>query len=106
VLSALAAMATLALKLALKWQEWREIRCLKKRLWSTLYTAEDINRTVKFYVRPDCQSVDPSGAEDFRRTIAVRNDLFKTVDNLLQHPWETTFLIVLADSGVGKRRSY
>jgi len=77
-------------------------RSLKKRLGAELYTKEDIVRATKFYIKPDCQDVDPSQEADIRAVHAVKNKLFETVDGLLQNPEKFKYLIVLADSGMGK----
>jgi hypothetical protein len=51
---------------------------------------------------PNCQVVDPSGAEDFRRVYPVRQDLFEVIDDLLLKPTEYKYSLILGDTGMGK----
>ena len=66
------------------------------------YTVDDIQRYTRHYIEPDCQSVDPSGLEDFRAIVPTRVPLFSAMDRILRSPGTMRFLIVLADSGMGK----
>jgi hypothetical protein len=84
------------------WRNYRDRRSLKKRLGAELYTKEDILRATKFYIKPNCQDVDPSQEEEIRLVHAVKNKLFETVDELLKNAEKFKYLIVLADSGMGK----
>jgi len=85
-----------------RWREWRDRKTLHQRVGAELYDAEQIRRSTEFYVRPDCQSVDPAGTEDFRYNVAAREPLFDTMDRLLHNPSQYKFVILLADSGMGK----
>ncbi len=67
-----------------------------------LYTKEDILRAAKFYIKPNCQDVDPSQEEEIQLVHAVKNKLFEMVDELLKNSEKFKYLIVLADSGMGK----
>ncbi|MCU0645143.1 MAG: DUF1566 domain-containing protein, partial [bacterium] len=77
-------------------------RSLKKRLGAELYTQQDILRATKYYIKPNCQDVDPSQEEDIRAVHAVKNKLFEKMDELLKNHSKFKYLIVLADSGMGK----
>jgi len=66
------------------------------------YSDDDIRRYTRNYIQPDCQSVDPAGLEDFRCIVPAREPLFKAMDRILQSPGSNRFLIILADSGMGK----
>ena len=85
-----------------RWREWRDRVTLKQRIGAELYDQEQIRRSTEFYIRPDCQSVDPAGAEEFKRVVAARELLFDTMDRLLRNPTQYKFVILLADSGMGK----
>src|SRR5208283_665385 len=85
-----------------RWREWRDRRTLRKRVGAELYDLEQIRRSTQYYIRPDCQSVDPGGGEDFRLVVSVREPLFDAMDRLLQSPGQYKFVILLADSGMGK----
>jgi hypothetical protein len=85
-----------------RWRQWRDRKTLKTRLGAQCYTAQEILRATTAYIRPDCQSVDPAGGEDFRRVVSTREPLFGTVDRLLENASDYRFVILLADSGMGK----
>ncbi len=80
---------------------WLDSRTLID-LCAEAYTAEDVERYTRYYIQPDCQSVDPSGLEDFRCIVLTRKPLFSAMDLNLRSPGTDRFLIVLADSGMGK----
>lgn len=80
---------------------WWDRRALLA-LSAEAYSADDVRRYTRYYVEPDCQSVDPSGLEDFRRVVATGVPLFSAVDRILRSPGSERFLIILADSGMGK----
>jgi hypothetical protein len=78
-------------------------RRLRSRLeYAKLYTREDIERATTFYIPPNCQQVDPAGGEESRLLAPVQEDLFKAVDRLLASPSDYKYIILLADSGMGK----
>ena len=87
-------------KLQPKFREWMDRRSLLDL--PDAYSADDAKRYTKYYIEPDCQSVDPSGLEDFRSIVLTRTPLFASMDRLLRSPGTTRFLIILADSGMGK----
>jgi len=81
--------------------QWWDRRTLLE-LSGEAYSADDARRYTRYYIQPDCQSVDPSGLEDFRRIVATRVPLFSAMDRILRSPGTERFLIILADSGMGK----
>ena len=85
-----------------RWRAWRDRKTLRQRVGAELYDREEIRRATTYYIHPDCQSVDPGGGEDFRRVVSARESLFGAVDRLLQNPGQYKFVILLADSGMGK----
>ena len=84
------------------YQSWRAIRTLKFRLGAEAYHENVINNATRYYIRPDCQSVDPAGEASFRHTIPAREPMFAKMDEVLTSPESYKFLFVLADSGMGK----
>lgn len=84
--------------IARRWWDRRALLALS----AEAYSADDVKRYTEHYIEPDCQSVDPSGLEDFRRVVVTRKPLFAAVDLILRSPGTERFLIVLADSGMGK----
>ena len=89
-------------KLITQWRERQRKYKLEKQLNSADYTIDDIERAVSFYIDPECQVVDPSGSEDFRRIYPVRQNLFEVVDDLLNKQAVNKFSLLLADTGMGK----
>ena len=85
-----------------RWRAYRDRKSLRHLVGAELYTKEDIELATAYYVDPDCQSIDPSGQEDFRRTVPTRAPLFEAIDRLLREPSDYKFVILLADSGMGK----
>jgi hypothetical protein len=89
-------------KLLIRWRERRRKYRLAKKINAADYTVQDIERAVTFYIDPECQVVDPSGAEDFRHVYPVRQNLFEVVDDLLNKQTVNKFSLVLGDTGMGK----
>ncbi len=90
-------------KIILPWlRTWLNRRHLKHRLGAELYTPEDILRATTYYIRPNCQQIDPAGGEESRLLAPVQEDLFQAVDRILASPNDYKYAILLADSGMGK----
>jgi len=79
---------------------FRAKRTLRKRLPD--FTFQEIERGIRYYIWPECQSVDPAQSDEVRHTVAVRNDLCTTVDRMLTQETVHKHFIVLADTGMGK----
>lgn len=77
-------------------------RNLMKKTGADLYTRGDLVRSLSNYVKPYCQSIDPSGGEDFRHTVAVKQDAHKHLKDLLDPTKDERLCLLLADSGMGK----
>ncbi|MGH7496583.1 MAG: DUF1566 domain-containing protein [bacterium] len=84
------------------WRTWRDRQRLRTRLGAELYTPEDILRATTYYIRPNCQQIDPAGGEESRLLAPVQEDLFQAVDRILASPNDYKYAILLADSGMGK----
>jgi hypothetical protein len=65
------------------------------------YSLQDIQRSVKYYVHPYCQRIDPSAGEPAVAD-GHQQKLFDALDDALSHPTDYRYLILLADSGMGK----
>lgn len=109
---ALAAMVAITGLVAFVWkivpilkEKWRA-RWTRKHLPHTfgahLYAPQEIDRATRYYVEPDCQSIDPSGSEEFRQVFASRESAFRALDHLLFRQSQYRHTLVLADSGMGK----
>jgi len=77
-------------------------RNVEKQLGGNFYSPQQIRNTFRYYIHPDCQSIDPAGAEEPRHILATRQDLFSALDNYLFGPGDARYMILLADSGMGK----
>ena len=75
-------------------------RDLRKRLPD--YPPQVIKRNLKYYVWPNCQSIDPCQRDEIRNVIAVQRDLASTLDQSFRTDAEFKHYILLADSGMGK----
>ncbi len=100
-IGAVTAVVLALLKLVPIAGRWWDRRTLLE-LSGEAYNAADAKRYTRYYIEPDCQSVDPSGLEDFRRLVPTRVSLFGAMDRMLRSPGTERFLIILADSGMGK----
>jgi len=85
-----------------KVEKVRDYRTLRQRIGADLYTQQDLIRATEFYIEPDCQVTDPAGQEDFRGIAPLRTPAHKALANLIDPASEQRFLILLADSGMGK----
>lgn len=83
------------------WQRRRKQRLLEAAFGGELYTPEQIANSTRYYVVPDCASVDPTNEAEQRRVVTTRQHLFEVVDQLLASEGQR-HLLVLADSGMGK----
>jgi hypothetical protein len=77
-------------------------RSLQKRTGAELFPAASIERSIRYYITPYCQNVDPATGDEPGAIYSVKQDLFKALDDALSHPIEYKYLILLADSGMGK----
>ncbi len=84
------------------WRTKRDRRSLEKHFGADLYSAGIIERSTQYYIQPYCRSLDPAGAEEPRLVYGAKENLFDAVDGMLANPTEYRYLILLADSGMGK----
>jgi hypothetical protein len=97
----LAVAATLITK-TYPWLRARiESRSVSRIFGEDLFT-NSIERAVRYYIPPLCQSIDPAGGEESRLIHSVQAPLFETFDKALSSESEEKYHILLADSGMGK----
>lgn len=84
------------------WQQWRAQRLIEKNFGLEFYSAQVIHNSTRYYVRPDCSSVDPSQEVEIRQVVAPQENLFSVVDRHLKEEQPHRHLLLLADSGMGK----
>ena len=78
----------------------RARRNLKNRLPD--FTKQEIERGIRYYIWPDCQSVDPTQGAEIRHTVAVRNRLCREMDRLLNEDTQHKHYFLLADRRHGQ----
>jgi hypothetical protein len=81
---------------------WRRTKAIERELQTATYLPIDVTRYTRFYVEPEFQSVDPGGAEEPRGVIATRQAAFSVLDAAFTNESKHRYIIVLADSGMGK----
>jgi len=84
------------------WQQRRKEKGLDKEFGGELYTREQIANSTRYYVVPDCASIDPGQEAEMRRVVTTRQNLFERVDQYLEQAPSQRHLLILADSGMGK----
>ena len=87
------------------WKWWLGYQ--KRKSWEaairrTLYREEDIQQATRYYVRPYCSNVDSAQEAEERAAAPVREYLFQAVERFLEPEIPYRYLLVLADSGMGK----
>jgi hypothetical protein len=100
-----AALALLTFLLVQTWPRIRtrlDSRSIQKRIGAESYTPDSITRSLRYFIAPMCQDLDPSGGEEPRMVYGVRQRLFDALDDALSKPHTYKHLILLADSGMGK----
>ncbi|MFX0132595.1 MAG: NACHT domain-containing protein, partial [Candidatus Hodarchaeota archaeon] len=75
---------------------------LEKRFGAELYSKSEIENALKYYIEPYCQTLDPSGGEEPRHILGTKQNIFDVLDEALTHTSEYRYIILLADSGMGK----
>ena len=78
-----------------------ERRSLQKRIGAQSYTPDGIERSLKYFVTPLFQDTDPSDAEE-PGIDEIQQKLYEKLDAVLTNPTSYKYLILLADSGMGK----
>ncbi|MCB9501202.1 MAG: DUF1566 domain-containing protein [Deferribacteres bacterium] len=105
LLAIIGALATIAklISTVTPWiSAWHTRRSIKKRLGAELYLPEEIRQATRYYVRPMTQNLDPAHAMEPGQEAATREDLFKAMDRLLYERTDSKYIVLLADSGMGK----
>lgn len=66
------------------------------------FAADEIRAALSNYIPPDCGQADPSEEDDLRRVADVRENVMKTVDRFIERGGDRRFMLLLADTGMGK----
>jgi hypothetical protein len=77
-------------------------RLQEESFGSDLYGPEIIARSTRYYIPPNCSSVDPAQEAEIRQVVTTEEKLFEAVDKHLAKNNPHRHLLLLADSGMGK----
>lgn len=106
VVSMAGTVVTVGTTLATKTFPWLrakiDSRTVSSNLGKTIFAPSSIERSIRYYIRPFCQSQDPAGGADSLLIHPVQNKLFATLDNILDSSGRERYFFLLADSGMGK----
>ncbi len=87
----------------------RTRKTLRNGLGADLYSDDVIDCSTKFYIEPDCQSVDPeyesvytAGAYDSCSSMVTRQKFFRFMHFALDDKTPIKYIVLLADAGMGK----
>lgn len=88
----------------LGWMLARQLnkRYIRKSIIPGVRIPADFENSSRYFIPPTCQDVNPLGEEDYRAVHAVKHPLFEVLDDALKHTWHNKYMILLADSGMGK----
>lgn len=96
------AILTAGIKAFNWWRKQRDQRKLENGLSADLYSREMIEDALRYYIEPDCQSLDPAGGDEPHKVISTKEPLFKKLDEAFRNPSQYRYIFLLADSGMGK----
>lgn len=98
------ALANIYIKQTLPWLRARRgSRLFLERVGADIYTPAEIKRAIRYYVSPMCQTVDPAGGDEPSSSHGVGiKELFGFLDEAFGDSTKLRYLILLADSGIGK----
>jgi hypothetical protein len=74
----------------------------KKLVDDSFFTEGQIANARRHYIRPRCQNVDPANTEEMRGDFATYEPLFKKMNEFIRESTQYRYIIILADSGMGK----
>ncbi len=100
-----AVVLTAILTAVLVWpvlEHWWIVRALNRKFGADFYPADIVLNATRYYVRPHCSDVDLSQRIEDRDSRRPREDLFSTVDRFCSNFSNERYMLLLADSGMGK----
>ncbi|HXO43090.1 MAG TPA: hypothetical protein VN999_16685, partial [Thermoanaerobaculia bacterium] len=77
-------------------------RSIERQEGARLIPTDGIERAMQFFIEPLFMDVDPAGEDDLRGVVGAQQKLFEVLDQRLRHPGKQRYLMLLADSGMGK----
>ncbi|MDD2540502.1 MAG: hypothetical protein PHH28_05580 [Desulfuromonadaceae bacterium] len=90
--------------LLLPWCKKRKIAALYNKIPALVYyDQQTIESSTKYFIKPKCSNVDPAQEAEIRHAlVATKEDMFKNIDVFLNTSNPHKYLLILADSGMGK----
>ncbi len=82
-------------------QEFKKNK-LSSKLDKNLFAQDYITESLKYYIKPYCQPINPVGTDETKQSREGTKCLFKEIDRLLSTPCRNKYIIILADAGMGK----
>lgn len=76
------------------------VKILNKQI--LYFTKDEIERRIRFYIWPDCQSVDPQNRNQEGKIAEVRSSITNTMDQLIFKDRTVKHIFLMAASGMGK----
>jgi len=81
---------------------WFRTRSVEEALGGSLFLSSTIRDSIRYYIEPGCEVVDPAAEKASSTAAVTKGKLFKTLDLTLFGRPEYRYAIILADSGMGK----
>ncbi|WP_420126900.1 hypothetical protein [Longimicrobium sp.] len=85
-----------------RWRERRQQKRVAEKLPVGDFLPETVTAALRYYVEHEVSAIDPAGREKDRANLGPREPLFRLLDRTLYDTHEKQFLLLLADSGMGK----
>jgi hypothetical protein len=87
----------------LPWARTRRAkRAIQQHVRDQDFLPSVIEGSLRHFVEPTCTNTDPAGREDYRALAPLSLPLFQVLDRLLYQSIQPQYIILLADSGIGK----
>lgn len=83
-------------------QQRQRQQFLEKSFGGDLYDSATIKLSTRYYIPPNCSSIDPAQEAEPRHLITTEEKLFDAVDKHLAPDSPHRHVLLLADSGMGK----
>lgn len=75
---------------------------LNESVFAGPFSDQDLTAAFSHYIEPDCSQTDPSNESDLRHVADLRESIYSAVDRFADQPGQRKYLMILADSGMGK----
>ncbi len=83
------------------YRERKNLKILKKQIPEDIQKGFNFDRSTRYYIKPDCQTLDPANAIEPQRSRKTKK-LFALMDKTLKNPSKDPYIMLLSDTGMGK----